>query len=292
MRDNRKGKSRQNKSKLIFQNLNDILLLLTTFIILQTISSPLATQLPQAVGAAYALKLSKKKNISICYFGEGAASEGTYITTYVFLTTCFKKIGVGGNHLSLFWFIKWNKMKAVPELKRIFSLHQFRPLYLHHFLYSSLTLPFAPFIFPSPLSLPHFLSPSLLGDFHAGLNMSSTLETPMIFFCRNNGFAISTPTKDQYRGDGIVSRAAGYVIVILSNFISHVVSFYAILFHFHFYFHFIHFHFHFHFRFRLYFHFYFRFYFYCHFSDMGLKLYVWMEMMCLLFIKLWRWREK
>ena len=93
MRDNRKGKSRQNKSKLIFQNSNDILLLLTTFIILQTISSPLATQLPQAVGAAYALKLSKKKNISICYFGEGAASEGTYITTYVFLTTRYNKIG-------------------------------------------------------------------------------------------------------------------------------------------------------------------------------------------------------
>jgi TPP-dependent pyruvate/acetoin dehydrogenase alpha subunit len=42
----------------------------------QTMSSPLATQLPHAVGAAYSLKLSKKDAIAICYFGEGAASEG------------------------------------------------------------------------------------------------------------------------------------------------------------------------------------------------------------------------
>jgi len=32
----------------------------------------------------------------------------------------------------------------------------------------------------------------------------------MIFFCRNNGYAISTPVKDQYAGDAIVSRAPGY----------------------------------------------------------------------------------
>ena len=53
--------------------------------ILQTISSPLATQLPQAVGAAYSLKLSYKDRIVICYFGEGAASEGTYVNkcTYI-----------------------------------------------------------------------------------------------------------------------------------------------------------------------------------------------------------------
>ncbi len=29
---------------------------------------------------------------------------------------------------------------------------------------------------------------------------------------RNNGFAISTPTEEQYRGDGIASRAPGYGI--------------------------------------------------------------------------------
>lgn len=91
----------------------------------QTISSPLATQLPQAVGSAYALKQAKSDKIVVCFFGEGAASEG---------------------------------------------------------------------------------------DFHAGLNFAATLEAPVMFFCRNNGYAISTPTKDQYRGDGIAARALGYGI--------------------------------------------------------------------------------
>ena len=91
----------------------------------QTISSPLGTQLPQAVGAAYAYKLEKSDNVAVCYFGEGAASEG---------------------------------------------------------------------------------------DFHAALNFSATLEVPIVFFCRNNGYAISTPSSEQYRGDGIASRAVGYGI--------------------------------------------------------------------------------
>ncbi|KAF0481107.1 dehydrogenase E1 component [Gigaspora margarita] len=91
----------------------------------QTISSPVATQLPQASGAAYALKRSGKKNCIMCYFGEGAASEG---------------------------------------------------------------------------------------DFHSALNVAATMKCPVIFFCRNNGFAISTPTLEQYKGDGIASRGIGYGI--------------------------------------------------------------------------------
>jgi len=89
----------------------------------QTISSPLATQLPHAVGAAYAHKLDGRGKIVVCYFGEGAASEG---------------------------------------------------------------------------------------DFHAALNLASTTDSPVLFFCRNNGYAISTPAREQYRGDGIASRAVGY----------------------------------------------------------------------------------
>lgn len=98
---------------------------------IHTISSPLATQIPQAAGAAYALKLQRLTNpntpprIVACYFGEGAASEG---------------------------------------------------------------------------------------DFHAALNISATRACPVIFVCRNNGFAISTPTLEQYRGDGIASRGLGYGI--------------------------------------------------------------------------------
>ncbi|ORY02020.1 Dehydrogenase, E1 component [Basidiobolus meristosporus CBS 931.73] len=90
-----------------------------------TISSPLATQIPHAAGAAYALKMEGKKNCVMCYFGDGAASEG---------------------------------------------------------------------------------------DFHAALNMAATMHCPVIFFCRNNGFAISTPTSEQYQGDGIASRGIGYGI--------------------------------------------------------------------------------
>ena len=103
-----------------------------------TISSPLATQIPQAAGAAYALKLrqigvlppeagkpDEPPGIVICYFGEGAASEG---------------------------------------------------------------------------------------DFHAALNMAATRGCPVVFLCRNNGYAISTTTLEQYRGDGIASRGVGYGI--------------------------------------------------------------------------------
>lgn len=89
----------------------------------QTISSPLGTQIPQATGAAYHHKLQNKPNVTVCFFGDGAAS-----------TT----------------------------------------------------------------------------DFHSGLNFAATLNAPVLFVCRNNGFAISTSVEEQYRGDGIISRAPGY----------------------------------------------------------------------------------
>ncbi|XP_020289068.1 2-oxoisovalerate dehydrogenase subunit alpha, mitochondrial isoform X2 [Pseudomyrmex gracilis] len=90
-----------------------------------TISSPLTTQLPQAVGAAYALKLDKKDACVACYFGEGAASEG---------------------------------------------------------------------------------------DAHAAFNFAATLSCPVIFFCRNNGYAISTSAVEQFKGDGIAAKGPAYGI--------------------------------------------------------------------------------
>lgn len=90
-----------------------------------TISSPLATQIPQAAGVAYALKRRNQPNVAACYFGEGAASEG---------------------------------------------------------------------------------------DFHAGLGLASTIPSPALFIARNNGFAISTPSTEQFFGDGIASRGPGYGI--------------------------------------------------------------------------------
>lgn len=88
-----------------------------------TISSPLGTQLPHAVGAAYRLKLEGKPNVAVTIFGEGCSS-----------TT----------------------------------------------------------------------------DFHSALNFAATLHAPVIFLCRNNGYAISTSVKEQYHGDGVVARAPGY----------------------------------------------------------------------------------
>ncbi|KFH46126.1 2-oxoisovalerate dehydrogenase subunit alpha-like protein [Hapsidospora chrysogenum ATCC 11550] len=49
-------------------------------------------------------------------------------------------------------------------------------------------------------------------DFHGALNIAATRSCPIIFICRNNGYAISTPTLEQYRGDGIASRGIGYGI--------------------------------------------------------------------------------
>lgn len=53
------------------------------------------------------------------------------------------------------------------------------------------------------------------GDFHAALNFASTLGAPVLFVCRNNGWAISTPATEQYRGDGIAGRGPGYGMATL-----------------------------------------------------------------------------
>lgn len=87
------------------------------------VSSPIATKIPHAAGSAYAMKLQKENCISICYFGEGATSEG---------------------------------------------------------------------------------------DFHVGLNFAAVRKAPTIFFCRNNGYAISTPVREQFASDGVAPKGIGY----------------------------------------------------------------------------------
>lgn len=42
--------------------------------------------------------------------------------------------------------------------------------------------------------------------------MAAVKKCPIVFICRNNGFAISTPTSEQYVGDGIAVRGLGYGI--------------------------------------------------------------------------------
>lgn len=50
------------------------------------------------------------------------------------------------------------------------------------------------------------------GDAHPAFNFAATLDCPVIFFCRNNGYAISTPSSEQYRGDGVGARGPAYGI--------------------------------------------------------------------------------
>jgi pyruvate dehydrogenase E1 component alpha subunit len=90
-----------------------------------TVSSPIGTKIPHAAGCAYAMKVQKEKTVAICYFGEGATSEG---------------------------------------------------------------------------------------DFHAGVNFAAVRKAPVIFFCRNNGYAISTPCIRQFASDGIAPKGKGYGI--------------------------------------------------------------------------------
>ena len=50
------------------------------------------------------------------------------------------------------------------------------------------------------------------GDCHEGMNFASIHKLPIIFFCENNGFAISVPLKQQMANDSVASRAQGYGI--------------------------------------------------------------------------------
>ncbi|WP_071459214.1 pyruvate dehydrogenase (acetyl-transferring) E1 component subunit alpha [Bacillus massilinigeriensis] len=86
---------------------------------------PIATQIPHAAGAALAEKKKGTKNAAICYFGDGATSEG---------------------------------------------------------------------------------------DFHEGLNFASVFQSPVVFFCQNNHYAISVPVTKQMNSPTIAQKALSYSI--------------------------------------------------------------------------------
>lgn len=50
------------------------------------------------------------------------------------------------------------------------------------------------------------------GDFATALNFAATLKAQTLFLCRNNKYAISTRSTDQYASDGIIPRAVAYGI--------------------------------------------------------------------------------
>ena len=48
------------------------------------------------------------------------------------------------------------------------------------------------------------------GDFHEALNVASVWKLPVIFIIENNGYALSTPTEEQYACKQLSDRAKGY----------------------------------------------------------------------------------
>lgn len=88
-----------------------------------TVAVPIATQIPHATGAAWASKLKDEEKTFMCYFGDGATSEG---------------------------------------------------------------------------------------DFHEGLNFAGVFDTPNVFFCNNNQWAISVPRKRQTASATLAQKAEAY----------------------------------------------------------------------------------
>ncbi len=88
-----------------------------------SISSPIATEIPHAVGAAWAARLKGEEMVSLTYFGEGATSAH---------------------------------------------------------------------------------------DFHTGLNFAAVRKIPVVFVCRNNGWAISVPREKQTASETIAQKAIAY----------------------------------------------------------------------------------
>ncbi|MEM4781950.1 MAG: pyruvate dehydrogenase (acetyl-transferring) E1 component subunit alpha [Halalkalicoccus sp.] len=50
------------------------------------------------------------------------------------------------------------------------------------------------------------------GDFHEALNFAGVFETPTVFFCENNGWAISVPRERQTASESIAIKADAYGI--------------------------------------------------------------------------------
>jgi pyruvate dehydrogenase E1 component alpha subunit len=48
------------------------------------------------------------------------------------------------------------------------------------------------------------------GDFHEAANLAGVVRAPVIFFCQNNGWAISTPWHQQSAAPSIAARGVGY----------------------------------------------------------------------------------
>lgn len=52
-----------------------------------TVSSPLATQIPQASGSGYTYRIKGENRVALTFFGDGASSEGDFHTALNFAST-------------------------------------------------------------------------------------------------------------------------------------------------------------------------------------------------------------
>jgi 2-oxoisovalerate dehydrogenase E1 component alpha subunit len=93
---------------------------------LGTVSSEVAAHLPHAVGAAYAAMVRGEDTVALCWFGDGATSEGAA---------------------------------------------------------------------------------------HEAMNLAATRSLPVVFFCENNGYAISVPLNEQTALGNLADRASGYGMI-------------------------------------------------------------------------------
>ena len=50
------------------------------------------------------------------------------------------------------------------------------------------------------------------GAFHEGVNLGAAWQLPIIYFCENNAFAMSTPVAESFRVTSVAERAAAYGI--------------------------------------------------------------------------------
>src|ERR687884_13123 len=48
------------------------------------------------------------------------------------------------------------------------------------------------------------------GSFHEGANFAAVMNAPLVLFCNNNQWAISTPLEAQTRAEALVDKAVGY----------------------------------------------------------------------------------
>ncbi len=65
------------------------------------------------------------------------------------------------------------------------------------------------------------------GDFHEAINLAAVWKLPVLFVIENNGYALSTPTEQQYACENLTDRAMGYGIsgrIIDGNNLFEVIS--------------------------------------------------------------------